>query len=51
LTVVIGEAMDQALRMPLVERRKRWFNMMGELCRSDIVRCSERFVTTLPSVA
>jgi len=27
--VVIGEAMDQALHMPLVERRKRWFNMMG----------------------
>jgi trehalose-6-phosphate synthase len=33
-TVVIGEAMDQALRMSLVERRKRWFKMMGELRRS-----------------
>jgi trehalose 6-phosphate synthase len=51
LTVVIGEAMDQALRMPLVERRKRWFNMMGELRRSDIVRWRERFVTALQSAA
>ena len=49
--MVIGEAMDQALRMPLVERRKRWFNMMGELRRSDIVRWRERFVTVLQSAA
>jgi trehalose-6-phosphate synthase len=30
--------MDQALRMPLAERRERWFNMMDVLRRSDITR-------------
>jgi len=49
--VVTGEAMDQALHMPLAERRERWFNMMDVLRGIDITRCSERFVTTLQSVA
>ena len=49
--MVIGEAMDQALHMPLVERRKRWFNMMDVLRRNDITRWRERFVTALQSAA
>ena len=47
----IGEAMDQALRMPLAERRERWFNMMDVLRRNDITRWRERFVTALQSAA
>ena len=49
--MVIGETMDQALCMPLVERRERRSNMMGELRRSDIVRWRERFVTALQLAA
>jgi trehalose 6-phosphate synthase len=41
--------MDQALHMPLAERRERWFNMMDVLRRSDITRGHERFVTALQS--
>ena len=47
--MVTGEAMDQALHMPLAERRERWFNMMDVLRRSDITRWHERFVTALQS--
>ena len=45
------EAMDQALRMPLAERRERWFNMMDVLRRNDITRWRERFVTVLQLAA
>jgi hypothetical protein len=51
LYALFGEAMDQALLMPLAWSRERWFNMMDVLRGNDITRCSERFVTTLPSVA
>jgi trehalose 6-phosphate synthase len=43
----IGEAVDQALHMPLAERRERWCNMMDVLRRNDITRWRERFVTAL----
>jgi trehalose 6-phosphate synthase len=49
--VVTGEAMDQALHMPLAERRERWFNMMDVLRRSDITGWRERFVTAQQSAA
>jgi trehalose 6-phosphate synthase len=49
--VVTGEAMDQALHMPLAERRERWFNMMDVLRRNDIARWRERFVTAQQSAA
>ena len=49
--MVTGEAMDQALHMPLAERRERWFNMMDVLRRNDITRWRERFVTVLQSAA
>ena len=49
--MVTGEAMDQALRMPLAERRERWFNMMDVLRRNDITRWRQRFVTVLQSAA
>jgi glycosyltransferase involved in cell wall biosynthesis len=43
----IGEAVDQALHMPLAERRERWCNMMDVLRRNDITHWRERFVTAL----
>jgi len=50
-TGVTGEAMDQALHMPLAERRERWFNMMDVLRRSDITRWRKRSVTAQQSAA
>jgi trehalose 6-phosphate synthase len=47
----IGEAVDQALRIPLADRRERWFNMMHVLRRNGITRWRERFVTVLQSAA
>ena len=49
--MVTGEAMDQALHMPLAERRERWFNMMDVLRRNDLTRWRERFVTALQLAA
>ena len=49
--MVTGEAMDQALHMPLAERRERWFNMMDVLRRSDITRWRKRSVTAQQSAA
>ena len=49
--MVTGEAMYQALHMPLAERRERWFNMMDVLRRNDITRWRERFVIAQQSAA
>ncbi|MEI2415613.1 alpha,alpha-trehalose-phosphate synthase (UDP-forming) [Orrella sp. JC864] len=43
----MAEALDQALKMPLRERRRRHAMMMERLRRNDIVRWRERFLEDL----
>jgi trehalose 6-phosphate synthase len=45
--VEVAEAIDQALRMPLVERQERWHRLMGALKRNDLAIWSDSFLDTL----
>ena len=43
----VAEAIEQALSMPLEERKERWEAMMDQLRRQDITAWRESFVATV----
>lgn len=45
-----GEALQQALHMPLDERQARWQSMYDDLCRHDVAHWTQSFLDTLSEI-
>jgi trehalose 6-phosphate synthase len=45
--VEVAEGLDQALRMPLLERQERWRRLMNALTRNDLATWSDSYLDTL----
>ena len=45
--VEMAEAIDQALRMPLEERKRRWRSLMDQILRNDLAAWSDHFLDQL----
>jgi trehalose 6-phosphate synthase len=49
--VEMAEAIDQGLRMPLEERKRRWRSLMDQILRNDLATWSDSFLDQLAQAA